>query len=248
MAELADYYAAEESFKSADSVKRRGQEIRQENEELARTLLGDAEDYRPMPMLVMNERTPERVMRGLFGRERGEAMNRNYIYPVQQNEAEKIRFVGRMLDAVRTFQDSTGRESPLTKSEASIVQQMLEDRFVGETVASMETAQGIRNAAENIRMGKDAGDAAGSSAWERRKRSWPSGLRAGRTTRSAWPRGSGRRESQPRCGDLCQAVRPASMTPSTISSLPTDTAPSVLSRDTHRICRGRTRRIGSAPR
>ena len=158
--ELADYYTAEESFKSADSVKRRGQEIRQENEELARTLLGDAEDYRPMPMLVMNERTPERVMRGLFGRERGEAMNRNYIYPVQQNEAEKIRFVGRMLDAVRTFQDSTGRESPLTKSERAIVQQMLEDRFVGETVASMETAQGIRNAAENIRMGKDAGDAA----------------------------------------------------------------------------------------
>ena len=158
--ELADYYAAEESFKSADSVKRRGQEIRQENEELARTLLGDAEDYRPMPMLVMNERTPERVMRGLFGQERGEAMNRNYIYPVQQNEAEKIRFVGRMLDAVRTFQDSTGRESPLTKAERAIVQQMLEDRFVGETVASMETAQGIRNAAENIRQGKDAGDAA----------------------------------------------------------------------------------------
>ena len=158
--ELADYYTAEESFKSADSVKRRGQEIRQENEELARTLLGDAEDYRPMPMLVMNERTPERVMRGLFGQERGEAMNRNYIYPVQQNEAEKIRFVGRMLDAVRTFQDSTGRESPLTKAERAIVQQMLEDRFVGETVASMETAQGIRNAAENIRQGKDAGDAA----------------------------------------------------------------------------------------
>ena len=99
-------------------------------------------------------------MRGLFGQERGEAMNRNYIYPVQQNEAEKIRFVGRMLDAVRTFQDSTGRESPLTKAERAIVQQMLEDRFVGETVASMETAQGIRNAAENIRQGKDAGDAA----------------------------------------------------------------------------------------
>lgn len=158
--ELADYYAAEESFKSADSVKRRSQEIRQENEELARELLGEPEDYRPMPMLVMNERTPERVMRGLFGRERGEAMNRNYIYPVQQNEAEKIRFTNRMLDAVRTFRDSTGRESPLTKQERSLVQQVLEDRFVGETVASMETAQGIRNAAENIRMGKDAGDAA----------------------------------------------------------------------------------------
>lgn len=160
VAELAEYYAAEEGFKGTDSVKQRGQEIRQQNEDLARELLGEPEDYRPMPMLVMNERTPERVMRRLFGEERGEAINQAYIYPVQQNEAEKIRFTNRMLDAVRTFQDSAGRETPLTKQERSLVQQVLEDRFVGETVASMETAQGIRNAAENIRMGKDAGDAA----------------------------------------------------------------------------------------
>ena len=158
--ELADYYTAEESFKGADSVQKRGQEIRQETEDLARKLLGEAEDYAPMPMLAMNEKTPERVMRRLFGEERGEAVNRTYIYPVQRNEAEKIRFMNRMMDAVRTFTDSTGRESPLTEQERAVVQQILEDRFVGETVAAMETAQGIRNAAENIRLGKNAGDAA----------------------------------------------------------------------------------------
>ena len=158
--ELADYYTAENSFKGVDGVKIRGQEIREETEELARELVGEDAQFNPMPMLLMNERTPERVMRSLFGDLRGEQINQRYIYPVQQNEAEKIRFVNRMLDTVRTVTDSSGRQSPLTQQDRSIVQQMLEDRFVGETVASMEVAEGIRNAAVNIKNGKDAGDAA----------------------------------------------------------------------------------------
>lgn len=156
--ELADYYTAENSFKAVDGVKMRGQEIREETEDLARELLGEDTAYRPIPMLLMNEKTPERVMRALFGDSRGEQMNQTYIYPVQRNEAEKLRFIGRMLDQVRTVQDSTGNRSPLTRQERSVVQQMLEDRFVGETVASMETAESIRNAAVNIRNGKDVGD------------------------------------------------------------------------------------------
>lgn len=158
--ELADYYTAENSFKSADSVNQRRQQIRQQNEDLARSLIGEPEDYHPIPMLLMNEKTPERVMRRLFGDRQGEQMNQTYIYPVQQNEAEKLRFVNRMLDQVRTVQDSTGKQSPLTRQERSVVQQMLEDRFVGETVASMETAESIRNAAINIKNGKDVGDSA----------------------------------------------------------------------------------------
>lgn len=158
--ELADYYTAENSFKAVDGVKMRGQEIREETEDLARELLGEDTAYRPIPMLLMNEKTPERVMRALFGDSRGEQMNQTYIYPVQRNEAEKLRFIGRMLDQVRTVQDSTGNRSPLTRQERSVVQQMLEDRFVGETVASMETAESIRNAAVNIRNGKDVGDSA----------------------------------------------------------------------------------------
>lgn len=157
--ELADYYAAEDSFKQS-GVKMRGQEIRRETEQLARELIGEDQAYRKLPMLLMNEKTPERVMRFLFGYEKGEEINRSYIYPVQQNEAEKLRFINRMFDAVRTFRDSRGQESPLTRQERSLVQQMLEDRFVGETVASMEMGESIRQAAENIRQGKDAADAA----------------------------------------------------------------------------------------
>ncbi len=158
--ELADYYTAENSFKAVDGVKIRGQEIREETENLARELLGEDTACHPIPMLLMNEKTPERVMRRLFGDRQGEQMNQTYIYPVQQNEAEKLRFVNRMLDQVRTVQDSTGNQSPLTRQERSVVQQMLEDRFVGETVASMETAESIRNAAINIKNGKDVGDSA----------------------------------------------------------------------------------------
>lgn len=158
--ELADYYTAENSFKAVDGVKMRGQEIREETENLARELLGDDTAYHPIPMLLMNEKTPERVMRRLFGDRQGEQMNQTYIYPVQQNEAEKLRFINRMLDQVRTVQDSTGKQSPLTRQERSVVQQMLEDRFVGETIASMETAESIRNAAVNIKNGKDVGDSA----------------------------------------------------------------------------------------
>lgn len=158
--ELADYYTAENSFKAVDGVKMRGQEIREETEQLARDLLKDDNNARMISMLRMNEMTPERAMRKIFGDELGEAINRTYIYPVQQNEAEKLRFTNRMLDAVRTFRDSTGRESPLTRQERSVVQQMLEDRFVGETVASMEMAESIRNAAEKLKNGKDAADTA----------------------------------------------------------------------------------------
>lgn len=158
--ELADYYTAENSFKNTDGVQERGREIREETERLAAEMFHDEDSFRPISMLKMNERTPERVMRNIFGDRRGEQINEKYIYPVQQNEAEKVRFIQRQLDDVRTFEDSTGNRSTLTREERSIVQQIMEDRFVGETIASMEMSEGIRNAAENIRRGKDPMDAA----------------------------------------------------------------------------------------
>lgn len=158
--ELADYYYAENTYKHTEGVKEQARDIRKENELTARELLGDTLPQKKPRMLLMNERTPERVMRSLFGEELGETINRTYIYPVQQNEAEKLRFINRMFDQVRTFQDSSGRESQLTKQERSLVQQMLEDRFVGETVASMETAVSIRRVAEDIKNGKHVGDSA----------------------------------------------------------------------------------------
>lgn len=157
--ELVDYYTAENSFKSVDGVQERGRQIREKTERLAAELFKGEGSFKPISMLKMNERTPERVMRRIFGDRQGEIINENYIYPVQQNEAEKMRFIQRQLDAVRTFEDSQGQRSELTKAERAIVQQIMEDRFVEETVASMEVAQGIRNAAENIRKGEDPIDA-----------------------------------------------------------------------------------------
>ncbi len=158
--ELADYYTAENSYKTVDGVRERGRQIRAQNEQMAAELFKDEGGFKPISMLKMNERTPERVMRNIFGDRQGEIINEKYIYPVQQNEAGKMRFIQRQLDAVRTFEDSQGQRSELTKEERAIVQQIMEDRFVEETVASMEVAQGIRNAAENIRMGKDPVDTA----------------------------------------------------------------------------------------
>lgn len=159
VAELADYYQAETSYKRTNGVQKRGGEIRQRTEQMAEQYFKDEEKYKPISMLVMNERTPERVMRSIFGDEQGERINEAYIYPVQQNEAEKTRFIQRQLDQVRTFEDSAGKRSRLTKEERSVVQQMMEDRFVNETVASMEVSEAIKNAAENIDKGEDAADA-----------------------------------------------------------------------------------------
>ncbi|MEG0780413.1 MAG: hypothetical protein RR426_07395, partial [Oscillospiraceae bacterium] len=157
--ELAGYYVAERSYQRPSGVKERGRELRGKVDSLAADYFEDTEKYKPISMLLMNERTPERVMRSIFGDQQGEKINDAYIYPIQKNEAEKLRFTQRMLDEVRTFSDSTGEKSHLSKQERIIVQQMVEDKFVGETVASMETGGMIRAAAETIKNEKDAGDA-----------------------------------------------------------------------------------------
>ncbi|WP_312614291.1 hypothetical protein [Oscillibacter sp.] len=156
---LLDYYRAENSFPQKRGTQWRGAEIQEKTEQMAEKYFKDEASYKPISMLVMNERTPERVMRSIFGDEQGAKINEAYIYPVQQNEAEKLRFIQRQLDQVRTFEGSDGKRSRLTKEERSIVQQVMEDRFVGETVASMEMSAAIRNAAENIGKGADPADA-----------------------------------------------------------------------------------------
>jgi len=157
--ELADYYGADTSAKQS-GVQRQKARIREQADQMAEDFFKDADKYKPISMLKMNERTPERVMRSTFGDTLGEEINNAYIYPVQKNEAEKVRFINRMLDAVRTFQGNGGKNSPLTKEERAVVQQVMEDRFVPETIASMEMGGDIRSAAENITNGEDAGDAA----------------------------------------------------------------------------------------
>lgn len=168
---LADYYYAESTFKGIGGVQERATEIREQNETLAREVFEKAEkSYRPMNMLKMNLNTPERVMRRSFGETIGEEINSTYFYPTQKNEAEKVRWINRMLDEVRTFKGRNGTESELTQAERAFVQQIMEDRAVGETVASMELRGSIESAAENIRGGAEAKDAAREFGLDRKER------------------------------------------------------------------------------
>ena len=168
---LADYYYAEGTFKGVGGVQERATEIREQNETLAREVFEKAEKaYRPMNMLKMNLNTPERVMRRSFGETIGEEINSTYFYPTQKNEAEKVRWINRMLDEVRTFKGRNGTESELTQAERAFVQQIMEDRAVGETVASMELRGSIESAAENIRGGAEAKDAAREFGLDRKER------------------------------------------------------------------------------
>lgn len=168
---LADYYYAESTFKGIGGVQERATEIRARNETLAREVFEKAEkSYRPMNMLKMNLNTPERVMRRSFGETIGEEINSTYFYPTQKNEAEKVRWINRMLDEVRTFKGRNGTESELTQAERAFVQQIMEDRAVGETVASMELRGSIESAAENIRGGAEAKDAAREFGLDRKER------------------------------------------------------------------------------
>ena len=168
---LADYYYAESTFKGVGGVQERATEIREQNETLAREVFEKAEKvYRPMNMLKMNLNTPERVMRRSFGETIGEEINSTYFYPTQKNEAEKVRWINRMLDEVRTFKGRNGTESELTQVERAFVQQIMEDRAVGETVASMELRGSIESAAENIRGGAEAKDAAREFGLDRKER------------------------------------------------------------------------------
>ena len=168
---LADYYYAESTFKGIGGVQERATEIREQNETLAKEVFEKAEKvYRPMNMLKMNLNTPERVMRRSFGETIGEEINSTYFYPTQKNEAEKVRWINRMLDEVRTFKGRNGTESELTQAERAFVQQIMEDRAVGETVASMELRGSIESAAENIRGGAEAKDAAREFGLDRKER------------------------------------------------------------------------------
>lgn len=168
---LADYYYAESTFKGIGGVQERATEIREQNETLAKEVFEKAEkSYRPMNMLKMNLNTPERVMRRSFGETIGEEINSTYFYPTQKNEAEKVRWINRVLDEVRTFKGRNGTESELTQAERAFVQQIMEDRAVGETVASMELRGSIESAAENIRGGSEAKDAAREFGLDRKER------------------------------------------------------------------------------
>lgn len=167
--ELADYYWAERAV-SADLIRQQRTDINKALSEKMQELFKDSDAFKPSRSIVLNHRTPERNMLHIFGDERGAAINAAIFDPVAVNEAERIRFRNRMHDEVRAFEDSTGKTTRLTKEERAVVQQVIEGRAVGEMVAGMEMSEAIQNAAQNIKNGEDAGDAAKEFSLDREQR------------------------------------------------------------------------------
>ena len=155
--ELADYYFAENSA-NLETLHQLRSDINQGLRDEAQELLEDA-DIKPQSMLLLNERTPERSFRAMFG-DRAEEISKWMLDPVRENEAEKIRWYNKQMDAVRKFKDSKGKTRELTRAESALTMRVMEGRAAADMVAAMETRAAIENAAQNIRNGEDPGDAA----------------------------------------------------------------------------------------
>lgn len=89
-------------------------------------LMSDPGGFDKEALLVLNYRTPQRSMLKMFGDKRGEEINRYYFDPVTRNEAERLRWMNRQLDAVREFQGEGDKAKGLNKDESAYVHMALD--------------------------------------------------------------------------------------------------------------------------
>lgn len=89
-------------------------------------LMSDPGGFDKEALLVLNYRTPQRSMLKMFGEKRGEEINRYYFDPVTRNEAERLRWMNRQLDAVREFQGEGDKVKGLNKAESAYVHMALD--------------------------------------------------------------------------------------------------------------------------
>lgn len=167
--ELADYYTAQKATKTG-LLQQQRIEINDALREQARELIGtEAPEinrkglrklFDPSKGLVLYHRTPQRIMRALFGWKQGQQINEAVFEPVYENEQERKRFINRMFDEVRTFEGADGKKSALNKDESAFAQRLKEGRTVEELVEKSGAAESIRAAAENLKNGAEMKDAA----------------------------------------------------------------------------------------
>lgn len=167
--ELVDYYTAQKATKTG-LLQQQRIEINDALREQARELIGtEAPEinrkglrklFDPSKGLVLYHRTPQRIMRALFGWEQGQQINEAVFEPVYENEQERKRFINRMFDEVRTFEGADGKKSALNKDESAFAQRLKEGRTVEELVEKSGAAESIRAAAENLKNGAEMKDAA----------------------------------------------------------------------------------------
>lgn len=161
--ELADYYTAEQAMKS-DTIPMQRQDISQNLRAQAAELFKDTGNdtfekkyekalFSPKGGLALYHRTPQRSMRAIFGWEQGQKINEAIFEPVYVNEQERKRFVNRMHDEVRRFEDKNGKQTALTEKERALTQLVIEGKAVAELVAASDMKEQLIHAAENLKAG-----------------------------------------------------------------------------------------------
>lgn len=166
--ELADYYTAEQAMKS-DTIPMQRQDISQNLRAQAAELFKDTGNdtfekkyekalFSPKGGLALYHRTPQRSMRAIFGWEQGQKINEAIFEPVYVNEQERKRFVNRMHDEVRRFEDKNGKQTALTERERALTQLVIEGKAVAELVAASDMKEQLIHAAENLKAGGEMAD------------------------------------------------------------------------------------------
>lgn len=166
--ELADYYTAEQAMKS-DTIPVQRQDISQNLRAQAAELFKDTGNdtfekkyekalFSPKGGLALYHRTPQRSMRAIFGWEQGQKINEAIFEPVYVNEQERKRFVNRMHDEVRRFEDKNGKQTALTEKERALTQLVIEGKAVAELVAASDMKEQLIHAAENLKAGGEMAD------------------------------------------------------------------------------------------
>ena len=166
--ELADYYTAEQAMKS-DTIPMQRQDISQNLRAQAAELFKDTGNdtfekkyekalFSPKGGLALYHRTPQRSMRAIFGWEQGKKINEAIFEPVYVNEQERKRFVNRMHDEVRRFEDKNGKQTALTEKERALTQLVIEGKAVAELVAASDMKEQLIHAAENLKAGGEMAD------------------------------------------------------------------------------------------
>lgn len=180
---LVDYMNAEAALGN-DRILAQRKAIRQETADTVEALFSDSADNKVSGMFTLNHRTAQRNMLHIFGDETGKKLNRAIFDPIQRNEAERIRFINKQFDDVRTFEDSTGKKSELTHVESILVQLVMEGKATVALLGDMPGSPAISNAGMKIADGMKPNAAAKSEHLNKNEKqlakmyaSWVSALR-----------------------------------------------------------------------
>lgn len=151
--ELADYYMMERTV-GMDLINERRNDMYAEADYQVENLMQDKDAYKVSSSPVLFYRTPQRNMIRMYGREQGQKIYDFLFAPVEENEAERIRWVNKMYDEVRLVEGENGKRKPLNRKERALVQMVMEGRAAAEVVAAMEERQVVYDAANNLRNGQ----------------------------------------------------------------------------------------------